>query len=186
MKRSSPPDSPRHAARLACRRAARLGVLVAAAFILSYIEFLLPLPVKLPGVKLGLCHIVVVFALYRMSRVEAVLLSGVRVVLAGLLFGNVASLIYSLAGAALSLAVMLLLSKVRTFSIVGVSIAGAVSHNLGQILCAACLMGTAGLVWYLPLLLVAGCVSGTVIGLVAALAIRRVPGDRKQKKPKIP
>jgi heptaprenyl diphosphate synthase len=155
-------------------------VLVAVAFILSYLEFLLPLPVKLPGVKLGLCHIVVVFALYRMGRFETVLLSGVRVVLAGLLFGNMASLIYSLAGAALSLAVMLLFVRVRIFSTVGVSLAGAVSHNVGQILCAACLMGTAGLVWYLPLLLVAGCVSGTVIGLVAVLAIRRVPGNRNR------
>lgn len=156
------------------RRVATLGILVAVAFVLSYIEAILPFSLGIPGIKLGFSHIVTVFALYRMRTWETVLVTLVRVVLAAMLFGSALSAIYSLVGATVSLAVMLVLRRLPVFSEVGVSAAGGVAHNVGQIACAAILMETAGLIWYLPVLLAAGCVSGVVIGSVASLIIRRV------------
>ena len=156
------------------RRVATLGVLVSVAFVLSYIEAILPFTLGVPGIKLGLSHIVTVFALYRMRTWETVLVTLVRVALAALLFGSALSAIYSLVGAVVSLCVMLVLRRLPVFSEVGVSAAGGVSHNVGQIVCAAILMETAGLVWYLPVLLLAGCVCGVVVGCVASVIIRRV------------
>jgi heptaprenyl diphosphate synthase len=157
------------------RRIATVGVLTAAAFILSYLEAILPFSLGIPGVKLGLSHLVTVFALYRLTAWETVSITLVRVMLAAFLFGNTASLAYSLAGAVLSLAVMLLLRRLPVFSPTGVSVAGGICHNLGQLACAALLMSTASLGWYLPVLLVAGCISGAVIGIVGGILIRRVP-----------
>ena len=141
-------DSPRMTRRTALRRVALSGVLTAAAFFLSYLEAILPFSLGIPGVKLGLCHIAVVFALYRLSVWETAAITAVRVVLSALLFGSVASLAYSAAGAALSLVTMLILCRIRVrgnqlFSPIGVSIAGGVAHNLGQILAAA-LVGVLG------------------------------------------
>lgn len=163
------------------RSVAKLGLAVAVAFVLSYLEVILPLPVGIPGVKVGLCHIVVVYALYRMRLWETLMITCVRVVLAGVLFGSVASMMYSLAGAVTSLAVMRLLRQVNRwssaskplFSPVGISIAGAVTHNMAQMICAAILMGTSRLVWYLPVLLLSGCLSGIVIGWIAAFMLSR-------------
>ena len=160
--------------RSGARLVATLGVLVAVAFVLSYIEAILPFSLGIPGIKLGLSHIVTVFALYRMHKWEAVLITLVRVVLAAILFGSAMSAIYSLVGATLSLVVMMLLRRLPVFSEIGVSAAGGVAHNVGQIVCAAILMETAGLVWYLPVLLAVGCVSGVVIGSVASLVIKRI------------
>ena len=157
------------------RRIATAGVLTAAAFILSYLEAILPFSLGIPGVKLGLSHLVTVFALYRLTAWETASITLVRVVLAAFLFGSTASLAYSLAGALLSLAVMLLLRRLPVFSPTGVSVAGGICHNLGQLACAALLMSTASLGWYLPVLLVAGCISGAVIGAVGGILIRRVP-----------
>lgn len=152
-------------------RLARLGMLIAAAFVLSWLELLIPLPIKLPGVKLGLCHIAVLFALYRLDGRAAAVVSLVRAILAGVLFGSIPTLAFSLCGAGLSLAVMLLLRRTGRFSVVGVSVAGAVSHNLGQLACAALMTETVGLGWYLPTLLIAGCVTGAAVGGAAALVV---------------
>lgn len=172
-------DSPRMTRRTALRRVALSGVLTAAAFFLSYLEAILPFSLGIPGVKLGLCHIAVVFALYRLSVWETAAITAVRVVLSALLFGSVASLAYSAAGAALSLVTMLILCRIRVrgnqlFSPIGVSIAGGVAHNLGQILAAACLMQTASLAWYLPVLLVAGTLTGALVGVLGGILVRRV------------
>lgn len=152
-------------------RLAQLGMLIAAAFVLSWLELLIPLPIKLPGVKLGLCHIAVLFALYRLDGRAAAVVSLVRAILSGVLFGSIPTLAFSLCGAGLSLGVMLLLRRTGHFSILGVSIAGAVSHNLGQLACAALLTETPGLGGYLPTLLVAGCVTGAAVGGAAALTV---------------
>ncbi len=157
------------------RRTALLGMLTAAAFVLSWLELMIPLPVGIPGVKLGLCHAAVLFALYRLGWKEAAAVSAVRVVLAFLLFGNAVSAVYSVTGAAVSLTLMILLKKTGRFTPVGVSAAGAVAHNLGQLACAAVLMRTAALGWYFPVLLAAGVVTGTVIGTLSALLLRYVP-----------
>ncbi len=160
--------------RRALRRIAEAGILTAVAFILSYLEAILPFSIGVPGVKLGLSHLVTVFALYRLPVWETVSITLVRVLLAAFLFGNGASLAYSLAGALLSLTVMLILRRLPFFSPTGVSIAGGISHNVGQIACAALLMSTVSLVWYLPILIAAGCISGAVIGAAGSILIGRI------------
>ena len=149
--------------------------MAAVAMMLSYIEALLP-PVysAVPGIKLGLANIAVIFALYSVDPKSAALISLVRVALSALLFGSVMSFIYSFSGAVLSLAVMILLKKSALFSAVGVSVAGAVMHNVGQVLCAVIILGTAEIGYYLILLSVSAVVSGVLVGLVSALLIKKL------------
>lgn len=170
----------RQSRREALRHMAEAGILTAAAFVLSYLEAILPFSLGIPGVKLGLSHLVTVFALYRLPPWETSAITLVRVLLAAFLFGNGASLAYSLAGAALSLCVMLILRRFPAFSPVGVSVAGGISHNIGQLACAAALMSTLRLAWYLPVLLVAGCISGAVIGIVGGILIKRIKRTNRQ------
>ena len=156
------------------KRLVLLAMLTAVAMILSYVESLLP-SVGIPGVKMGLANIAVIFALFRFGWKEAAALSLVRVVLVSLLFGSVGAMLYSLAGAVLSLAVMALLRRIDRFSTVGVSVAGGVAHNAGQILMAMLMLQTKQLLGYLPVLAVSGIAGGVLTGLVAALLIRRIP-----------
>lgn len=149
-------------------------MLTAVAMILSYVESLLP-SVGIPGVKMGLANIAVIFALFRFGWKEATALSLVRVVLVSLLFGSVGAMLYSLAGAVLSLAVMALLRRIDRFSTVGISVAGGVAHNAGQILMAMLILQTKQLLGYLPVLAVSGIAGGVLTGLAAALLIRRIP-----------
>ena len=153
---------------------ARYGLLIALALALSWLESLLP-PLGVPGVKLGLPNLVVVFALYRLGTWDAWLLSVVRVLLASALFGSGVSLAYSVAGAVLSLAVMGLLKKTDKFSSVGVSVAGGVAHNAGQISVAMALLETARLAWYLPVLWISGTVAGVLIGIASGELVKRIP-----------
>lgn len=156
------------------KRLVLLAMLTAVAMILSYVESLLP-SIGIPGVKMGLANIAVIFALFRFGWKEAAALSLVRVVLVSLLFGSVGAMLYSLAGAVLSLAVMALLRRIDRFSTVGVSVAGGVAHNAGQILMAMLILQTKQLLGYLPVLAVSGIAGGVLTGLVAALLIRRIP-----------
>ena len=155
-------------------RLASFGVFVALALIFSYIETLIPFQIGIPGVKLGLANLVIVIALYRMPVGEVYLLSGVRVVLTGFLFGNLMSILYSLAGGILSLTVMWGMKRIRSVSILGVSIAGGVFHNIGQLLAAALMVETYGLFSYLPVLLISGLLTGFVIGLAAGEMLKRI------------
>ena len=123
------------------KRLVLLAMLTAVAMILSYVESLLP-SVGIPGVKMGLANIAVIFALFRFGWKEAAALSLVRVVLVSLLFGSVGAMLYSFAGAVLSLAVMALLRRIDRFSTVGISVAGGVAHNAGQILMAMLILQT--------------------------------------------
>lgn len=161
------------------KRLVLLAMLTAVAMILSYVESLLP-SVGIPGVKMGLANIAVIFALFRFGWKEAVALSLVRVVLVSLLFGSIGAMLYSLAGAVLSLAVMALLRRTDRFSTVGVSVAGGVAHNAGQILMAMLILQTRQLLGYLPVLAVAGIGGGILTGLAAALLIRRIPEYEKK------
>ena len=156
------------------KRLVLLAMLTAVAMILSYVESLLP-SVGIPGVKMGLANIAVIFALFRFGWKEAAALSLVRVVLVSLLFGSVGAMLYSLAGAVLSLAVMALLRRIDRFSTVGVSVAGGVAHNAGQILMAMLILQTKQLLGYLPVLAISGIAGGVLTGLAAALLIRRIP-----------
>ena len=155
-------------------KVAQYGLITALGLVLSYLESLVP-SLGVPGVKLGLPNIAIVFALYRLGWRDACIISLVRVFLVFLLFGNGAGLAYSLAGAALSLSLMGLLKKTGRFSSVGVSVAGGVAHNAGQILVAMVLLETARLAWYLPVLWVSGTVAGVLIGIVAGVLVKRVP-----------
>ena len=158
------------------KRIALTGLLIALALILSYLESLVPTPFAVPGVKLGLPNLVVVFAIYRLRARTAAAISLLRVALVALLFGSVMSLAYSAAGAACSFAVMLLLKRSGRFGCTGVSVAGAVTHNLAQIATAALLLETGALAWYFPVLVLTGTAAGIVIGLLAALLVKRIPG----------
>ncbi len=153
---------------------ATLGALCALAMILSYIESLIPAFVAIPGVKIGLANTVTLFAIYFLGRRYAIGISLVRVLLSSLLFGSAVSLVYSLSGALLSFAGMALLSRLPIFSPIGVSAAGGVLHNIGQIIAAFFMLGTGGVLYYLPMLLISGVVSGVVIGVLAGIVLVRM------------
>lgn len=159
------------------RKVIHMGMLIALAMILSFIESQIPAFVAIPGMKIGLANIAIVFALYTLGFGSAVVVSLVRVVLSAILFGSAVSGLYSLAGALISLLGMALLKKTLFFGVVGVSVSGAVLHNLGQIAVAWLILKTGALVYYLPFLLFSAVVGGVVIGLVAAIVIERVKGD---------
>lgn len=155
-------------------KVAYFGVFTALALIFSYVETLIPISFGIPGVKLGLANLIVVIALYKLGLKEAYLLSVVRVLLAGFLFGNYFSIIYSLAGALLSLTVMAALKKAGGFSMIGVSIAGGVFHNIGQLFVAMLVVETFRVAYYVPVLLTAGLLTGCVIGILAQEMLRRL------------
>lgn len=156
------------------RRAAYLGIFTALALIFSYVESLVPLPVGIPGVKLGLANLVVVVALYKLKTGEALAISVIRILVSGFFFSSLAAILYSLAGGLLSFAVMFLARKNKKFSVHGVSMAGGVAHNVGQILVAALVVETFGILYYLPVLLVAGVLTGLIIGVVANAMLKRL------------
>ena len=151
------------------------GILIALALVLSYVESRVPAFFAVPGMKLGITNLLVIFALYRMGEKQAVFVNLLRVLLVSLLFGNAMSLSYSLAGAVLSGLVMICLKKTGKFSMVTVSIAGGIAHNVGQILMAMWMLGTGAILWYLAALWFSGIVAGTVIGLVGAQLVKRIP-----------
>lgn len=155
-------------------KVAYFGVFTALALIFSYVETLIPIQFGIPGVKLGLANLIIVIALYRMKLSEAYLLSIVRVLLAGFIFGNYFSIIYSLAGGILSLTVMALLRKKGGFSIIGVSIAGGVFHNIGQLIVASVIVETFSVMYYVPVLLIAGLVTGLLIGIASDGMLKRL------------
>ncbi len=154
-------------------RAAYFGVFTALALIFSYVETLIPIQFGIPGVKLGLANLIIVIMLYKRNAGEALLLSVVRVVLSGFLFGSLFSILYSLAGGILSLLVMAFLKNRKSFSVIGVSIAGGVFHNIGQLIVAMAVVETFEVAYYVPVLLVAGCLTGALIGIVSDAVLKR-------------
>ena len=153
-----------------------LGLCTALALVLAYLEAIIP-PVfpSVPGIKMGLPNIVLIFVLYRKGGGAAMLVSMLRIVLVSMLFGNGMSLLYSLAGGLLSMCVMILLKRSNLLSTVGVSVAGGVMHNVGQILMAMLLLETSELIYYLVVLTVTGTLAGILIGLCGASLVRKIP-----------
>lgn len=147
---------------------AYIAILVALALILSYVEALIPLNFGIPGIKLGLANLVVLVGLFILKPGEVLTISVARILLAGVMFGNAASILYSLAGGLLSFAVMLFLMKKSRLSVMGISIAGGVSHNIGQIIVAALVVENLKMMYYLPALLVAGVLTGLLIGVIGS------------------
>ena len=155
------------------RKLTTLGLCVALALILSYVESLLPPLVAVPGVKVGLPNVVILFLLYRYGWKEAGTVSLVRLLLTAALFTGFAAFLYGLSGAALSLLGSALLKRTDRFSPLGVSVAGGVLHNLGQIAMAALVLDSGYIFAYLPILLLSGTVAGALVGLLAAILLRR-------------
>lgn len=156
------------------KRLALLSMCACLAMLLSFVESRIPPLTAIPGIKMGLANIAVMFTLYKMGTKEAAIVSAIRIVLLALLFGSFVSFLYSLAGAILSFTVMLLLRKIKLFSTLGVSVAGGVCHNIGQITMACILLETNVIVYYLPFLLLSGTVTGIMIGAASALLIKRI------------
>ena len=155
-------------------KVAFLGMFAAFAMILSFIESQIPSFVAIPGIKLGLPNIAIIIILYKFGTKEAITVSIVRVLLTSLLFGSILSMLYSIAGAVLSLTAMVLLKKINKLSTVTVSVVGGVCHNIGQITVACLVTETAQLLYYLPVLIISGVVSGVIIGMIAAITYNKI------------
>jgi heptaprenyl diphosphate synthase len=149
------------------KRTAELGFYLAVALILSYVESLVPISIGIPGIKLGLPNAVVVLLLYEKGSVkEAALVNVLRIILSGFLFGSLYSILYALSGAVCSFAVMLIVRKLRCFTVIGVSVCGGVFHNIGQIFAAAFVVESTAIFYYLPMLMIAGTLTGALLGVV--------------------
>lgn len=160
------------------RKTAYLGLFAALAIIFGYVETLLPVFVGIPGIKLGLANLSVLFILCRYSFREAAIVSVVRILVIGFLFGNLFSIVYSLAGAVLSLTAMTLLKKKTDFSLLGISVAGGISHNIGQLCIAMLIVENTALIYYAPALLISGIVTGLLIGVLTSEVEKRVLNEK--------
>lgn len=152
---------------MSTKRIANMSMLVALAIIFSYIEFMIPINLGIPGMKLGLANLVIVIALYILKISDVWIISILRILIMGFMFGSGMSIIYSLAGAVVSLLVMSVIKKIGGFSVLGVSMAGAVCHNIGQVMVAIIVVENVSVIYYVPALLVAGIITGAIIGVVS-------------------
>lgn len=160
------------------KKVSYMGMFLALALILSYVETLIPIHFGIYGIKLGLTNAVVLWMLYTMKAKEAFLVSMLRIFLVGFLFGNAFSIVYSLAGGTLSFFVMVLMKKTDKFKCISVSVAGGIFHNIGQLMIAVCIMETTALFYYIPVLVAAGAVMGLLIGIISQeLILRLNPRD---------
>lgn len=150
------------------------GILVSLAFIASYIEVLIPFNFHIPGMKLGLANIAVLVTLYTGGAKAGITVSIIRIILVGLTFGNPYSAIYGLSGGVLSLVVMILLKRTDFFGMMGVSMAGGVAHNIGQLLCAMILLKLPAVFTYLSYLILVGTVTGALIGIIDEEVLKRL------------
>ncbi len=156
------------------KKVAFLSMCIALSMILSYFESLIPPLVAVPGVKIGLPNIVMVFMLYKIGAKETAIVSIIRVILSSLLFGTPIMMLYSLAGAALSLTGMIILKKTKLFAPVTISVVGGILHNIGQIATACFVMDTAQIVYYLPVLLITGTIAGVAVGFTAGIVLKKL------------
>lgn len=151
------------------------ALLASLALIFSYIEVLIPFNFGIPGIKLGIANLVIIVSLYYLGAGYALTVNVIRILIAGLLFNGLFGALYSLAGALVSFLVMVLLKKTDLFSVVGVSLAGGVAHNLGQILVAAFLVSNIKIFIYFPVLIISGVFFGTIIGILSHLMLKKLP-----------
>ena len=151
------------------------GMFIALALVMSYVENIFPLHMGIPGAKIGLPNIVIVIALYKAGEKSACIISMIRIILVGFLFGNLFGIVYSIMGAMFSLGTMIFLKKKTDFTVYGVSCIGGIMHNVGQLAAAIIVMETKELVCYLPVLTVVGAVTGILIGIVSGNLLKRLP-----------
>jgi heptaprenyl diphosphate synthase len=157
------------------KKIAFCGLILALALIAGYVESMVPVAVAIPGIKLGAANSVILILLYMVGVKEAYFVNISRVVLAGFLFGSMSSILYSLSGAVLSMLLMTLLKKTDRFSISGVSMAGGVFHNVGQLMMAAWVLETTAVWYYLPVLIISGSITGLLIGFLTGEICKRIP-----------
>lgn len=155
------------------KNAAMLGMFTAVAMICSYIEAMIPINFGIPGIKLGLANLVVLLVLYMMGTKDALIVSVLRIILTGFLFGNLFGILYSLAGGLLSFLVMWLLKRTGKLRIISVSVAGGISHNIGQLMVAALVVENYKIMYYIPVLLIAGFLTGLLIGILSQEIVLR-------------
>lgn len=153
---------------------AHIALMASLALIFSYVEAIIPYNPGIPGIKLGIANIVTLIALYKFGWKDAAAVSAIRIVVAGLLFNGVFGMLYALAGAFVSMIGMIILKKTKLFSIVGVSMAGGVLHNVGQLLVAALIIEDSRIFFYFPVLMFSGIVAGIAIGIAATLILRSI------------
>ena len=153
---------------------AQMGLMIALAFVLSYLESLLPIQLGIPGAKLGLANIVVLIAIVQIGEKEALFLTVARAVLSGLTFGSLYSMAYSLSGGVLSTILMSFMHKVKKFSIIGMSVAGGVSHNMGQLIIAMLVLKSLDLKYYSGFLTLCGILTGVLTGLVCKNVLKNI------------
>lgn len=158
--------------KISVKKIAIIAIFVTLALVLSYVDSLIPLAIMVPGIKIGLANIVIILSLYMIGEKETILISTIRVILSSLLFGTMLTFAYSMTGAILSLIIMIILKKRTTLATMTISIIGAVSHNIGQIIMAVIIMSTKEIIYYLPILMITGVISGTIIGVLASLLIQ--------------
>lgn len=156
------------------KKAAMLGMFTAVAMICSYIEAMIPVNFGIPGIKLGLANLVVLLVLYMMGTKDALIVSVLRIILTGFLFGNLFGILYSLAGGLLSFLVMWILKRTGKLRIISVSVAGGISHNTGQLLVAALVVENYKIMYYIPVLLIAGFLTGLLIGILSQEIVLRL------------
>jgi heptaprenyl diphosphate synthase len=150
------------------------GMLIGVAMLAGYIEQTFPINMAVPGIKLGLANSATIIALSVLGKKEAILITELRIILTTFMFGKLFAMIFSITGSVLSLLVMLLLKKTNKFSNVGISVSGAVMHNVGQIIAAAVLLHTKAIIYYLPVLFLSGIIAGIIIGIISQIIIDRV------------
>ncbi len=156
------------------RMTALCGVFIALAMVLSYLESLVPISFAIPGIKLGLANIVTIIALVKLGLKPALIISIGRVLLSGILFGNPATIMYSMAGALLSITVMFIVRKLKLLAITGTSVCGAVAHNLGQLIVAAVVIENTKIFYYMAVLSISGIIAGILIGILAGIIIKNI------------
>ncbi len=159
------------------KKTAFCGLMLALALIASYVESLIPVPIPVPGIKLGVANSVVLILLYYTNTKTAWGISIARVILSGFLFGSLSSILYSLSGAVLSLLIMSLCKKRNCFTMTGVSVAGGVSHNVGQMMMAYLVLESGAVWYYLPVLMISGCITGSIIGVLGKEIFKRMPKE---------
>ena len=165
--------------KMTTKKTAQLGVYRARAMILSYVESLIPFSFGVPGIKLGLTNVVTVIMMYTYGIPGALGVAVLRAVLSGFMFGNAFSIIYSVAGCVLSFIFMYILKKTNHFAIISVSAAGGVMHNVGQLIVAANVVKTYSVIYYAPVLIIAGVFTGIIIGIVSDEIVKRI-GNRME------
>lgn len=153
------------------------AMLVALAMIFSYVESMIPINFGIPGVKIGIANVVTVFGIYFLNSGSVFLIVFLRILLIGFMFGSGMSILYSLAGGMLSLIIMLFMKRAGIFSVIGISIGGGIAHNVGQIAVAACVVQNLKLIYYLPVLLISGVITGWLVGIISSRVLNIIKGQ---------